>query len=189
MKYFTPKLFIRLQELRDEAAVDEWERAARRYTSFLTGLLPQLPAPLRRLLKGPPLHDADVLAMTRVKDTLTLTLRPELSEEVLVLAYTLVEDPAVNRSARSREHCTEPVSWLYDELGVELVQGQPDWLTATDRARGDGRATVCTHSILLSNGWEVRLRFRKFKWSRPETFLPEPRPAEDGAAEMLTRSA
>jgi hypothetical protein len=189
MKYFTPQRFLRLQDVRDDAAIAEWERAVREYASSLAGVLPQLPPPLRRLLKEPPLHDADVLSMTQWKDTLSLTLRPELCDEVLVLAYTLVEKPTIHRAALPREHCTEDVTWLYDELGVELVQGQPTWLTAADRVRGDGRATVWTHAVLLSNGWEVRLRFRKFKWSRPETFLPPPRPAADGPTEMLTRSA
>jgi hypothetical protein len=189
MNYFTPKLFVRLQDVRDEAAIQDWEQAVRNYASSLGDILPRLPAALRRLLKEFPLHDADVLSMTRLKDTLSITLRPELSSDLLILSYTLVEGPTINRSALPPEHCTEQVAWLYDELGLELVSGPPSWLTAADRARGDGRATIGTHSILLSNGWEVRLKFRKFKLVRPETFIPCPRAAADGQEEMLTHSA
>ncbi|HKI30779.1 MAG TPA: hypothetical protein VKA46_02725 [Gemmataceae bacterium] len=189
MKYFTPKLFVRLQDVHDEAAIHDWERAARKYASSLTDVLPHLPTSLRQVLKEWPLHDADVLSMTRLKDTLSITLRPELSGELLVLSYTLIEAPTFNRAALPREHCTEQVLWLYDELGFELVSGPPSWLTAADRERGDGRATVCTHRILLSNGWEVALKFRKFKLSRPETFIPSFGPTAGDREEMLTRSA
>jgi hypothetical protein len=189
MNYFTPKLFVRLQDVRDEAAIQDWEQAVRDYAASLGGILPRLPASLRQMLKKLPLHDADILSMTRLKDTLSITLRPELSGELLVLSYTLVEGPSINRSALPPEHCTEQVAWLYDELGLELVSGPPNWQTAADRVRGDGRATICTHSILLSNGWEVRLKFRRFKLLRPETFIPSPPPAADDQEEMLTRSA
>jgi len=82
-----------------------------------------------------------------------------------------------------------PVVWLYDELGVERIPGPPSWLTPEDRARGDGWATVSTHNILLSNGWEVGLKFRKFKLARPETYIPASGPATANQEEMLPRSA
>jgi hypothetical protein len=189
MKYFTPKLFVRLQDVRDETAIHDWERAARKYASALSNVLQHLPRDMRQLLKKWPLHDADVLSMTRLKDTLAITLRPEMSSELLVLSYALVEAPTFDRGAIPREHCTEQVLWIYDELGFELVSAPPTWLTARDRARGDGRATVCTQRILLSNGWEVRLKFRKFKLFRPETFLPPLGPTTEDQEEMLTRSA
>jgi hypothetical protein len=46
---------------------------------------------------------------------------------------------------------------MYDEIGVE----------------GGGKP-VFTHSILLSSGWEVRLRFRRFEFQHPEALLPVP---------------
>jgi hypothetical protein len=188
MNYFTPKLFVRLQDIRDEAAIQDWEQAVREYASSLAGIRRRLPASLRRLLKEFPLHDAEVLCMTRLKETLSITLRPELSDKLLILSYNLIEAPSINRSALPPEHRTEQAAWLYDELGLELVSGSPNRLTAADRARGDGRATTYTHSILFSNGWEVRLKFRTFKLSCPETFLPAPGHA-DGQGELLTRSA
>jgi len=189
MKYFTPELLERLQDMRDEAAVEQWERAARDYASSLKENLAQFPAPLRRLTNEFRLHDAEVLSVTRAGDTLSITLRPELSGSLLILSYTLVKSPFISRSALPQEHRTEYVSWLYDELAVERVPGPPSWLTAADRERGDDRVTVYTHSILLSNGWELRLTFRKFKLSRPETLIPPAPPTDDGQAEVLTRSA
>jgi hypothetical protein len=189
MKYFTPELFIRLQDLRDEAAIREWERVTQEYTSSLADVLPQLPAPLRQITKQTPLHDADVLSMTQLKDTLAITVQPELSADVLILSYRLVESPVLNRAALPPACRSEPVSWLYDELGVERIPGPPSWRTRDDRARGDGRVTVATHNILLGNGWEVGLKFRRFRLIRPETYIPSSGPAAADQQEMLPRSA
>jgi hypothetical protein len=189
MKYFTPQLFIRLQDLRDEAAVQEWQRATREYSAALADVLPDLPAPLRKLTKGDALHDADVVSITRLKDTLSVTLRPEVSGDLLILSYELIGAPLINCDAFPPDYQTTHVAWLYDELGVERVPGPPSWLTARDRARGDGLITVATHHILLSNGWEMGLKFRKFKLSRPETYLPSPGTTSGNTLDGLTRSA
>ncbi|HEX5271557.1 MAG TPA: hypothetical protein VFW33_13765, partial [Gemmataceae bacterium] len=125
MQYFTPQLFVRLQDLCDDSAAREWDRVTGEFAASLADILPQLPAPLRRLAKEVPLHDADVISMTRHKDTLSVTLRPELPGDLLVLAYELVENPVVNRSALPPEHRTEHVAWLYDELGLDRVSGPP----------------------------------------------------------------
>ena len=99
MKYFTPELFIRMQDLRDEAAIREWEQVSREYADTLSLIAPQLPSPARQFAKQVKLHDADVLSMTQLKDTLSITVQPELSADVLILSYSLVESPVINRAA------------------------------------------------------------------------------------------
>ncbi len=189
MKYFTPQLFVRLQDIHDDSAAQQWERVSQEYAAAIADVLPQLPAALRRLTKEVPLHDADVISMSRQKDTLSIALRPESPGDMLVLIYELIESPVVNQAALPPEHRIEHVAWLYDELGLDRMSGPPSWHTAQDRARADGLATVYTHDILLSNGWEVGLKFRKFRWARPETYIPSPAPVTDGRDELLTRSA
>jgi hypothetical protein len=190
MHYFTPELFVRLQDLRDEAALQAWDRASAAYASSLEGTLPTLPRDLRRVGKGLTLHDADVLTITRSSDVLSITVQPDLpGAGLLILSYTLVESPRVERSVFPREHGTEHAAWLYDELALaEPSAGPPSWQTAQDRARGDGRVTVYTHDILLSNGWEVLLKFRRFRLGAPETLLPVARLDEE-REEALPRSA
>ena len=52
MQYFTPELCVRLQNLEDRGALQEWDRAAARYASALQQVLPQFPAPLPPLRSG-----------------------------------------------------------------------------------------------------------------------------------------
>jgi hypothetical protein len=189
MKHFTPELFVRLQDLRDRAAIQDWERATQEYASSIEGSLSQLPRPLQHLLGKLPLHDADVLSVSRSKDVLTITLRPELFDgQLVVLTYTLVESPRINRSALPRDYCTAHVAWLYDEVSLpKPIPGPATWQTAADRRRGDDLVTVYCHDILLSNGWEVGLTFRKLTLAQPEALIPAP--SEEDQEKTLPRSA
>jgi len=177
MNYFTPELFVRLQDLKDQAALKEWEAAAARYALLLQNSWPRIPAPLRRIVKQYNLHDAEVVSMNCAGNNLSLTL--QLDPPVaffLVLTYTLIETQQINRSALPTEFRTQPPQWLYDEIGV----GQPITAQSEEKSKaphGSGRSDlgpVFTHNILLSNGWELALKFRKFKLSRPEAILPAP---------------
>jgi hypothetical protein len=160
MKYFTPELFARTQNLADHAAVREWERASVAYTTTLTEVSRHLPRSLRRIIEEFHLHDADVLSMSRTGETLAITLQLEPPDNsLLVLTYSLVESPQIDHSALPSEYRAEQPAWLYDEIGL---------------SEPGAAALLFTHHILLSNGWEVRLKFRKFKLSRPETLLPLP---------------
>jgi len=191
MRYFTPQFFVRLQNLRDEAALQDWERAVSAYTASLEHSLPQFPRPLQRLIKGFTLHDADVRCITLAKDVLSITLQLDPPRrELLILSYTLIEAPTINRAALPQEYRTESTGWLYDELAVaDPISGPPSWLRPEDRDRADARISVYTHNILLSNGWTVFLKFRKFQLSCPEALLPSPIPVDEDQEETLTRSA
>jgi hypothetical protein len=188
MQYFTPELVVRLQNLQDHAALQEWERAAERYASALQQVLPQFPAALRKFAAEAILHDGEVLSISQSRDNLSITLQPELEEgHLLVLTYTLVEDARLNTSVFAEQYRTEYSAWMYDEFSL----GEPMARLPAGRGRGvteqNGRVPVYCHDILLSNGWELLLRFRQFKVTRPRRLLPAPRTADP--AGKLSQSA
>lgn len=176
MRYFTPELFVRLQDVEDRAAVSEWDKASRTYAEYLEALQSRLPRSVRRFVKDVRLHDADVVSISRSGNTLVITVQPEdPSGDLLTLAYTLVEAPRLNRTALSGEHRTEHAGWLYDEITV----ARPRAPSAAQRGRRQGQAATVrlptyTHDILLSNGWELHLRFVKFKLVQAAALLPSP---------------
>jgi hypothetical protein len=172
MHYFTPGLFVRLQDLKDEGAVIEWDRAVERYAARLREIGPRLPRPLRRAAQGFKLHDADVLSMSRRGDTLCVTLQLDPPAEfLLALTYSLVEEPRVNRSALPPEYRTPQPAWLYDEVGIAEPRPAPPRRRAGGR-RGAKAPPVYSHDVLLSNGWEVGLRFSRVRLSQPMALLP-----------------
>jgi hypothetical protein len=164
MKFFTPERYLRLGNLADErtflAAQEDWEQAVQRYRDHLGRVGKALPARLRRLVGTVCLHDARVLDMWQDGGRrLTVTLLPESEPaRLVVLAYSLAGPPRVERGVLPPERCSEPVAWLYDELGVSRTT--------------DGKTRTFTHDILLSNGWEMRLRFHRVGVSRPHALLP-----------------
>src|SRR5438045_1330357 len=108
MRYFTPELFARLQDVEDRAAVSEWEKASRTYAQHLNAMRPRLPRSVRRFVKDVRLHDADVVSISRSGNALAIAVQPEdQGGHLLTLAYTLIEEPRINRSALPREYRTE----------------------------------------------------------------------------------
>jgi hypothetical protein len=145
MKYFTPDLFVRFQSLEADSVsdgMDAWEEAIQHYREQLHSLLPLAPEGVRRLHDHYYLHDAEVLTLGQEGPLFILVLRLDPPYRDLVLTYTLTDEPAIDRAALPAEHSSKQIEWLYDELA--LVSAVP---------------AVCDHSILLSNGWELRLRF------------------------------
>ena len=162
MKYMTPDRLIRLADLTDEsaflAATEAWEDGLARYRDQLQRIETKLPSGLRRLVETVYLHDAAILEMSRgQRGRFTITLHPESDPARLVtLDYSLVEEPSVDENALPDLLRSSPVCWLFDELDVQEREGQP----------------MFCHDILLSNGWEVRLRFRKVVVHRPYSLIP-----------------
>lgn len=159
MKYFTPELFVRMQADDDETldAVDgEWQIAVGRYRERIARIRSSLPASVRSCLKRVPLHDADVLSLARENGHFVIVLRLEPPDrQTVILTYTLLGEATIEKRAIPRKHCTPGVQWLYDEWDV--------------LSRSPGQYT---HQILLSNGWEVRLRFRALKVVVADGLLP-----------------
>jgi hypothetical protein len=165
MKYFTPERYLRLGSLDDEeaflAAQEQWEKALSSYREQLQLIRKELPPYSRSLrafvlsVHSVYLHDARVLAMHQSKEDFIITLQPPSDPERLtVLSYKLVEEPIIEQNVLPPERCREQIEWLYDELG--LVRPKP----------------TIRHNILLSNGWEVILRFRWARVKRPLRVIP-----------------
>jgi hypothetical protein len=188
MRYFTPELFARLQDLDDRAALKEWDRSAERYSTSLQQIHSRLPVTVRKLAGLPLLHDAEVLCIAQSRDKVSITLEPESDDgRLIVLSYTVVEDPQINRSAFPDTYRTEYVAWLYDEIALGKPGARRPSFPRGATAR-DGRVPVYHHDILLSNGWELSLRFRSVKIARPRRLLPS-LPADGNAKGELSRSA
>jgi hypothetical protein len=161
MKYFTPELYIRLQDDTEEgmdAADASWEQARARYQRRLRQVRLQLPKGLRGLLENYYLHDAEVLSMGRQGHTFVIGLRLDTPPRgLLILNYRLTEEPVINREALPPAYRSGHVEWMYDEVGLAR--------------RGKKGAT---HSILFSNGWEVQLCLRDVQVIPTQTLFPAP---------------
>jgi hypothetical protein len=170
VRHFTSKRIVGLQDRSDRqlflAALEDWEDAVTAYRVQLSRIQQALPSGLRRLVQMVSLHDAQVIDISQgQRSRCTIILQPESDPpRQVVLAYSLsasaeiIED-ALPEAARSR-----PLQWLYDELDV-APPGD-----AGGEAAG-AEAGTFLHSILLSNGWEVKVRFRSVTVTRPVSLL------------------
>ena len=178
MKYFTPQLYIKLQECQDESAFRavnaERERMVQEYRVRLHEISAgQWDGP-RRLLTLGILHDAEVVDVWTGNSRLTIILRVKNTSDLLSLAYSLVEPPWTDRTAIPEEHRAASTLWLYDEIDQDRetfynverrIQGKmTDALFPTTLEKG--WKPIFLHAILLSNGCEIRLRFRQVKITR-----------------------
>jgi hypothetical protein len=180
MKYFTPERYLNLGNLDDEqkflAAQEQWEKAIAGYQVQLKQIRTSLPSSLRGLIETVYLHDARVLTMHRSDDDFFIILQPLTTPaHLIVLGYSLVEDPTIKQNVLPRERCREPIEWLYDELELDRPE------------KSRGKPTI-RHNILLSNGWEVRLRFRSAWVKRPVRVIPVV-PEHNDAGTVGARSA
>ncbi len=183
MKYFTPKLFVKLQDCESPADFrvvnEKWEIAARQYAARLEEITPRLKGSLRRFVRQGSLHDARILDVGLADRKATLVLREELVPRLLLLTYSLVDEPLIDRNAFPDEQRTPQTSWLYDELDVD-----PDMLYNPKLHRQERAAAIPAsgvskeewkpifrHAILLSNGWEIRLRFHRLTDTRMTSLL------------------
>jgi hypothetical protein len=170
MKYFTPERYLQLGNLDDEQAFltaqQQWEEALTSYREQFQRIRKELPHSLRSLVESVYLHDARVLTMHQSDQAFFITLQPPSDpERLVVLGYSLVEEPGIEQEVLPAERCREPIQWLYDELDLDRPEG-PRGLPAPS-----GKPTV-RHNILLSNGWEVKLRFRSAWVKRPIRVIP-----------------
>jgi hypothetical protein len=146
MKFFTPQLIQRFGSSDPEIAVQadpQWDEAADRYDAYLKEVRPQLPEGLRHLLDNYDLHDGVVFGMGQQQNHFIIVLQLDTPpQDFLILTYDLIAEPEIQRDVLpSKYRCAARVEWMYDEV-------EPD---------ADRRSA---QSVLFSNGWEVRLRFR-----------------------------
>jgi hypothetical protein len=181
MKYFTPDLLLRFAATDDaiaDAASEEWDRVHAKYVEHLEAIEPELPRSFRRLLRNVCLHDARVLTITvDEKPYLSILLRPlkprKPEDRFLEIRYHLLGKPQFARHAALAEEGSPYQRWLYDE--VDVLKEDP--------------FAVFTHSILLTGGVELRIRFsdvsvRRLAWAWPTTPAPYP-PGEDDVPEGI----
>ncbi len=161
MKYFTPDLFVRLQNFDPSsmnAADAEWEAAEERYEQRLRDLGPAV-APVLKQFEGLLLHDAAVLGISRRGDQFVIVLQKDVPpRDVVTLTYTLAAEPFIDRDAFPDPHRSGRMQFLYDEFDLA--------------AEGEGSALA--HSILFSNGWEIRLAFRDVQVASAQPIYPIP---------------
>jgi hypothetical protein len=90
----------------------------------------------------------------------------------VVLAYSLAEPVEIVEDALPEAVRSRPLQWLYDELDVAPTED----------------AQTFSHSILLSNGWEVKVRFRSVTVTRPVSLLRR-RLVDPSSQATVSRSA
>lgn len=161
MKYFTPELFARLQNF-DPRAMDaadaDWEAAEERYEQRLRELGPAI-EPVRKRFEGILLHDATVESISRRDDQFVIVLHKDAPpRDVVTLTYTLATEPIIDQNALAPALRSRVMQFQYDEFDVVREDGQ----------------THYTHSILFSNGWEVRLPFRDVQVTLAQPIYPLP---------------
>jgi hypothetical protein len=164
MRYFTPERWMKLQHVHTKQAFysthEDWERARTAYRQKLNRVLGEFPGRVKRFAESECLHDARVLAIWQGRSRLNFILRPDPpTEELITLTYTLFTSPQIDCHALSSDYRTKHAAWMYDELGIERLKG------------GD---VAFIHNILLSNGWELAIRFRRFDFSRSKVLLLDP---------------
>jgi hypothetical protein len=161
MKYFTPERYIALQDFSSDAVMDAadsaWDEQVERYEAYYHSVEAALPPEFRQLQEGYYLHDAEVLYLGQQGTRFFIALRLDPPpQQILQLSYELTGKPEIDRNALPAALCAKDSGlWQYDE--VELS--------------GSG----CVHSILFSNGWEVRLPFSALRIEEVQALLPAPR--------------
>ena len=161
MKHFTREL-IEMGRSREHAILNRqeelWDEACDRYFGQLDAIKDEMPPGLRRLVDGYYLHDAAVRGMGQRGRTFLVVLHLDTPpRSLLTLSYELVEDPMIDRTALPPELSARggSVDWQHDE--IERVPGEPP---------------TWAQSVLLSNGWEVRLHFRDVQVQEVQSLLP-----------------
>jgi hypothetical protein len=159
MKYFTPELLARCRssdgDVAEEAA-DQWEQAIATYNARLQKIRSDLPLGVRQLLRQASLHDAQCVTIKTAKSAagkeLFLTFRLANGSKKLAggveLRYNLTGPQSLifDKVLKPSEGALASYV-LYDEFDLEQKRG----------------VRVFTHSVLLTNGLEFRIRFSNLR--------------------------
>jgi hypothetical protein len=170
MKYFTQELIVLGQTTDDEILNEQeqlWEQAGERYVAYLKTVRPQFPPGLKWIDEHYYLHDAMILGMGRHDHSLVMVLRLDPPpRSLLTFTYDLLEEPRITEKTLPWESSSYWVEWQYDE--IEMIPGTPP---------------TWAQSILLSNGWEVRLHFREVQVQEAQALIPAPGNGQAKAAD------
>jgi hypothetical protein len=174
VKYFTPELIPKGQSDDDQVLGEQeqdWDEACDRYAAYLNTVLPQFPGGLRKIEDSYYLHDAMVCSMSRREQSFVVTLRLDPPpQSILTFVYDLMEDPVIVKDAVPGGWfgAGSPVLWQYNEIG--MVEGDPP---------------TWRESLLLSNGWELKLHFRDIRVEEAQAVLPTPGQVASGVSFVL----
>jgi hypothetical protein len=174
----------------------EWELALAQYSSQLQELTPRLKGALARFARRESLHDAQVLDIGTNERRVTILVQEEIVPNLLSLTYFLVDAPMINRNVLPDEHRSAHTLWLYDEIDIDPEMVFNPKLRIQEKASAVSVSVVgkeewkpiFLHSILLSNGWEIRLRFHRLAASRMRSLL-RPGVSVQRNEDSLSRSA
>lgn len=166
MNYFKPELLARCRSLDDavaEAAAQEWEEVLIAYRLRYRAIKERLPVGARLLSSRVCLHDAKVMGVSFGERKPRFSLRVQLdgsfnhSGGLLELKYHPVGGPhggvGFRKQAPDGKGATEPLWVLYDEFDVN-----------EERA-------FFTHSLLMTSGFEMQVRFHSLRVRRVEEVI------------------
>jgi hypothetical protein len=115
-----------------------------------------------------------VIAIGTAERKMTIVVQEELVPTLLSLTYSLVDDAMIERESFAKEHRATDAVWLYDEIEIEsksLPDAKVRRSGTIGSSQSNAKKTVYRHSILLSNGWEIRLRFARLNFARTTSLL------------------
>lgn len=164
MKYFTPELIVAYgsnDPTTWKQAEERWDTACEQYNTALSSLKPAFPPGLRRIEENYSLHDAVIQGMGWREGAFVFMLQLDPPPQLLLtLTYDLAEEPTVKQDVLPAEYRSTGsyIDWQYDEIEKASEQ-PPTW----------------RQSILLSNGWEILLRFRDIRVEEIQALIPSPR--------------
>jgi hypothetical protein len=149
MKYMTPELLARFQADDEGVALkahDEWDEAGERYRAEWNSHREKFPRQVVSLMERFYLHDAKVLLAAARSRFFTLILQLDADNGGLQIEYKLAAPVVLTPHPEIAEDC--PLEWLYDEFDVLEKDG----------------VTVFAHSVLFTDGSELRLVFHNLQW-------------------------
>ena len=174
MKYFKPDLLVRCRSLDDDAADEaaaDWEKAIVAYRKRLQTIRRRLPVDARRLITHYALHDAKIRSIAK-----TLTVADGGRRRSLSIRVQVEDTPSqagdvleLNYALAAGSHSLSFKKTSLFEGGASgfgrILYAEFDW---------DSQRRVWTHSLLLSSGWELDVRFGAFRLRRLEEISLSP---------------
>ena len=156
MKFFTPELYVRLQQtdgVAMDAAADEWDVATANYECHLAALQDKLPASALKLLDAPGLHDAEVLWMGQAGPFFAILIKLDVPpRSTLLLTYRTMRKVDFDHNAFPAEFRSSQMQWMYDEIDLGSETGS------------------FRHSILFSNGGRLKIEASEVQSAIVDTF-------------------